>query len=208
MQGGSAVRRPLLPCGLPANRPRRSEAGERRNSSVSRSIRANFCGCVRLSVPPCGVRSGHARLGSFPRCQSKITYPRSQDPARDIANMPTPSTTNLALEPNVFSGARRGLRKWALLVLLVGAATACSSDPRPPAYRADPSDKGRTPVEPEVACSKPEEGCPCDTVGEVVECGTVFNRSADYVTCSPGHITCGDDAIWGACVGEEVVVTE
>ena len=50
-------------------------------------------------------------------------------------------------------------------------------------------------------CSTPQEDCPCDAAGEVVECGHTVERVGSYAMCSMGKRTC-DGARWGACNGE------
>jgi hypothetical protein len=49
-------------------------------------------------------------------------------------------------------------------------------------------------------CATPDDGCPCDEVGELVDCGTTELRSGDYVSCSMGERECTIDHVWGACV--------
>jgi hypothetical protein len=52
-------------------------------------------------------------------------------------------------------------------------------------------------------CATPNQGCPCSDPGEEVACGTVEQRSGNYVTCSEGTRTCETGA-WGPCVGQYV----
>lgn len=47
-------------------------------------------------------------------------------------------------------------------------------------------------------CQTPNEGCPCDTEGKVVECGHEASRVGDRVTCVMGERTCHDGE-WGSC---------
>jgi len=49
-------------------------------------------------------------------------------------------------------------------------------------------------------CATPDDGCACDEVGEVVDCGNVELRSGDYVSCSMGSRECTIDHVWGQCV--------
>ncbi len=49
-------------------------------------------------------------------------------------------------------------------------------------------------------CATPDDGCPCDEVGELVDCGTTELRSGDYVSCSMGERECTIDHVWGACI--------
>lgn len=55
-------------------------------------------------------------------------------------------------------------------------------------------------------CTPPAEGCPCTEPGAEADCGTITRHSADYITCSYGVVTCGDDLEWGECIGDEVSV--
>jgi hypothetical protein len=50
------------------------------------------------------------------------------------------------------------------------------------------------------SCAAPTAGCPCDPAGKQAEC-KIFRRAGDYVACSVGVATCGDDLVWGACEG-------
>jgi hypothetical protein len=56
-------------------------------------------------------------------------------------------------------------------------------------------------LEPADPCATPNQGCPCETSAEVVECGKVVEERGDYVTCSLGHRSC-DAGTWGECIGE------
>ncbi len=90
---------------------------------------------------------------------------------------------------------------WALaipsLLLAISISFACSNAP---SGGVDPSGNGSTAV----ACSKPDQGCPCDSVGLTAECGEVLSKSGGVVTCSLGKRTC-DGSAWGACVGDKTM---
>jgi hypothetical protein len=59
-----------------------------------------------------------------------------------------------------------------------------------------------------VSCGTPNDGCPCSSPGEVVECGKVVHRGpGGYVACSMGHRTCAAGT-WGTCVGETDVTAQ
>lgn len=106
------------------------------------------------------------------------------------------------------------LRKWSWLgggafkfgvrTLLAGAcfallgAPACGNKEPLPAARSGP---GSGKVDPAELCATPNQGCPCEGDGEVVECGKVVEKHDDYVTCSLGHRSC-DSGSWSECVGE------
>jgi hypothetical protein len=49
------------------------------------------------------------------------------------------------------------------------------------------------------------EGCPCDNEQEMVDCGRVYHKSGDYVTCSQGFLTCADGG-WSACIGDNIIL--
>jgi len=53
------------------------------------------------------------------------------------------------------------------------------------------------------SCATPNDDCPCDEPGKVVDCGKVTFTSGDYVTCSIGRRTCIGSR-WGECVGDHV----
>lgn len=54
-----------------------------------------------------------------------------------------------------------------------------------------------------VSCTTPQEGCPCEEQGQVVECGETKKVSGDYVSCSLGERTCGSDNKWQGCVASD-----
>ena len=56
-------------------------------------------------------------------------------------------------------------------------------------------------------CLHHEEGCPCATPDESVDCGEVVRRSGNYLACSVGTQQCRQ-GVWGACVGDSVVAGE
>ena len=47
-------------------------------------------------------------------------------------------------------------------------------------------------------------GCACEDAGASISCGQVHRVSGNYVSCSPGFITCGADGVWGDCLGDRV----
>jgi hypothetical protein len=55
---------------------------------------------------------------------------------------------------------------------------------------------------PAEVCQNHEEGCPCDNPGDVTDCGRIKRVEGNYVWCSTGHQTCGDDGQWGQCKGD------
>ncbi len=53
-------------------------------------------------------------------------------------------------------------------------------------------------------CSTPAPGCACSDAGAQHDCGRVYRTSGQYVSCEEGKMTCGDDGVWGACIGPSV----
>ena len=96
---------------------------------------------------------------------------------------------------------------WVALTLLCLTLFGCSS----PAHHSPglaAVDGGATMAPPMVgACETPNQGCACETQGEVVDCGQVERVSGDYVSCSMGRRTC-DGGKWGACVGDGIATMQ
>ena len=55
-------------------------------------------------------------------------------------------------------------------------------------------------------CASPDAGCACDEAGATLSCGQVHHTDGDYLSCSPGFITCGADGVWSACIGDQIGV--
>lgn len=91
----------------------------------------------------------------------------------------------------------------ALLLLLL-ALSSCSKAPRPDKSNGDGPDDTLKPT-PADACGTPNQDCPCDEPGQVVNCGEVVARSDEYVSCSMGSRTCEERGKWGKCVGQQVI---
>lgn len=53
-------------------------------------------------------------------------------------------------------------------------------------------------------CALPKAGCPCEETGKTVGCGEVHRLSGDYLSCSVGERICGEDKLWGECVGDMI----
>jgi hypothetical protein len=96
------------------------------------------------------------------------------------------------------------LRVTAIAGALLWACAGGDERPAPNDSRAERSTEeggaGPTPVD---KCKTPNTGCPCDDVGETVDCGKVAIRSGDYVTCSYGKRECLPDGVWGECIGDQ-----
>ena len=54
------------------------------------------------------------------------------------------------------------------------------------------------------SCDNAEQGCACATAGETAAC-RVYRRVGDYVSCSAGTATCGEDLEYGECEGGDRV---
>ena len=87
---------------------------------------------------------------------------------------------------------------------MTALGTGCSApeDPSAPmvSNESAPSIMPSAPI----VCADHGAGCPCDQPGEVVECGRVKRVVDNYVWCSTGMQTCGDDGTWGKCLGDQV----
>jgi hypothetical protein len=89
------------------------------------------------------------------------------------------------------------------LALCLAGVWACS-DGQPPIV-GDP-DGGPNKEDGAIGdpCAVPNAGCACKTQGEEADCGTVYRISGNHVDCSPGHLTCGTDNKWSACIGAAI----
>jgi hypothetical protein len=52
-------------------------------------------------------------------------------------------------------------------------------------------------------CSTASEGCACAVPGSWTECKKI-RKVGDYISCSTGTITCGDDKKFGPCIGDSI----
>ncbi|MBX3228216.1 MAG: hypothetical protein KIT84_26675 [Labilithrix sp.] len=87
------------------------------------------------------------------------------------------------------------------LVITAGAAaitTACS-DPGPDAA----GDNFMTGDVTEATCATPYEGCPCDEVGKLVECGKLRVQVGDEIQCTIGERVCLSTNVWSECTGDQ-----
>lgn len=98
---------------------------------------------------------------------------------------------------------RQLLRISTLFIALSLVACGSGEEERPPALSFAPTQEQLDDGDP---CTPPDEGCPCEEVGAESDCGTIVRHSADYITCSYGVMTCGEDFAWSACIGDEVSV--
>jgi hypothetical protein len=99
-----------------------------------------------------------------------------------------------------------GTRFWVVVGILLSFPIGCAGgeDEHPATYQyqATPA----TPVNSADRCATPNEGCPCDTPGEVVNCGKVLVKVDNYETCYEGSRICTNEAAWGPCVPDQSVV--
>ena len=82
---------------------------------------------------------------------------------------------------------------FTLSLTLLPACGAAPDDPPPV------GSEGSLPTSGLPTCGE-DEGCPCPTPGETVEC-KVYRTSGSYVSCSIGQRLCGDDHKWLGCTG-------
>jgi hypothetical protein len=45
----------------------------------------------------------------------------------------------------------------------------------------------------------PVPGCPCQTDGELYDCGQVYSMVGSQIVCGPGRMSCAG-GVWGECV--------
>jgi hypothetical protein len=112
-------------------------------------------------------------------------------------------------------GPHAPLARAVSVIAAVTVVLACSSNDERPAPNKGRHDRttaeaggaaGAGGAGPTVAdkCTKPNTGCPCEDVGETVDCGKVVIRSGDYVTCSYGKRECLSEGVWGECIGDQI----
>lgn len=89
-----------------------------------------------------------------------------------------------------------------LLSSIAGIVVACSAE----GPAASASGGAPTPGAPP-SCATPNEGCPCDDPGAVVDCGKVVEHFNDFVLCAAGKRTCEGDR-WGECSGDGALSTK
>ena len=103
----------------------------------------------------------------------------------------------------IFLPLRLTVLSGCTLVLLAPLLAACGSAERetpPPLSFNIPTAH----FEDDDPCTPPAKGCDCEDPGATADCGTITRHSADYVTCTYGVVTCGEDFEWGECVGDEI----
>lgn len=52
---------------------------------------------------------------------------------------------------------------------------------------------------PDCSGEEPTPACPCETDGELYDCGTVYSKVGDQTVCGPGRMSCAG-GVWGECV--------
>lgn len=92
------------------------------------------------------------------------------------------------------------LATWGLTALLAAGCSGAGEQSPPMLAPADAPPMA-APDAP-VACANHEEGCPCDTPHDLIDCGRVKRVAGDYVWCSTGMQECTDGK-WGKCTGDE-----
>jgi hypothetical protein len=89
----------------------------------------------------------------------------------------------------------------ALATLIVSIVGACSSeDPNGASPGTTSSGRPNT-------CATPNDGCPCDEPGTVVDCGKTLQQIGDFVMCAAGKRTCFGDR-WGECSADGAITTK
>ena len=52
---------------------------------------------------------------------------------------------------------------------------------------------------------EPTPGCPCETDGELYDCGQVYSKVGNQIVCGPGRMSCAG-GVWGDCVLSNIPV--
>jgi hypothetical protein len=96
---------------------------------------------------------------------------------------------------------QRGL---ALLLLSFPVGCAGGEEGHPAAYQY-----GVTPASTAKSierCAVPNEGCPCKSPGEILDCGKVVVKVDGYESCYEASRLCAEDATWGPCISDQAIV--
>jgi hypothetical protein len=100
-----------------------------------------------------------------------------------------------------------GLRSAVALVAMVCIqACADSEEDRPATYQYDATPTPDKPALANGGCAVASEGCPCDSPGEIRDCGKIVVRVDDYSTCYDASRICTDKGAWSACAADQAVV--
>ena len=94
------------------------------------------------------------------------------------------------------SGPLRAWFRWVSIAVLV-IASLCGCKDRSDSLRGI-GGSNLPPTEVPDACAIPTEGCPCQTEGLEIDCGSMVEDKGDSITCSVGKRTCSE-GVWGAC---------
>lgn len=98
-------------------------------------------------------------------------------------------------------GFLRGSGVAAVLTASVMLLTGCTAE-APAAETGSSGDDGYLGAE--TSCGTPNDGCPCDEIGETTDCGKIQVQLGDEVQCMMGTRTCLPSGTWGACGGDNV----
>lgn len=100
-----------------------------------------------------------------------------------------------------------GLR-WVIAFAAMASSQACADaeNDRPATYRYDATPTTEEPAAEEDSCAVAHQGCPCDSPGEIRDCGKVVVRIDDYSTCYDGSRICTDEGVWSACAADQAIV--
>lgn len=94
-------------------------------------------------------------------------------------------------------------QRWIVGMLAFGAAIALQavacSDPAP-----DTAGDGILTAQGpgENNCATPHDGCPCDEVGKLVECGKIRIQVGEEIQCTIGERVCLPSSAWSGCTGD------
>lgn len=98
-------------------------------------------------------------------------------------------------------GGSRSAATFGALVALFLAA--CGEGGPGYANTSNKSPNGDGSTSDNTSCATPNQGCACENEGQVVDCGKVYRRATDYVSCSIGKRTCSHGT-WGVCIGDRI----
>lgn len=119
-------------------------------------------------------------------------------------NTPIQSEGSLAMKPTRQSAVAKWCGGFALVLLCLPLGCAGGEDEHPSAYQYEATPASS--AEPFDPCSVPNEGCTCNTPGEIVDCGKVMVRVDNYETCYEGSRLCGVSGVWGKCLADQAIV--
>lgn len=116
--------------------------------------------------------------------------------ALGLATVYRPAATKMI---SAFDFWRRSISSCGKLAATVVLLSSCEGEELAPAILDFESEElHAVKIDP---CATHETGCPCDTEGELLECGSIQERRGDYLICKRGFRTCSDE-MWSECLPE------